>query len=247
MTSPHGELLALLKQVLPGHGRLDGFCHRCFPDVHARFTAEMDWNERADLLLREVGVQNPRALLERLSVDLRWSFESAWGPHWGRSYPGLGPLFSPSVQPVAVAVRARRIFLSAEPWADRKLLNRLEKQLAPLEKRGTVELWDSEKGFVGADSRLELLRHLDEADLVVPLLSEDYLASEVGDLVLGRALSRRAQGRCEIAPVILRPCDWQNTPVAGLPSLPRDGRAVSQWSDIAAALLDVAQGIREYL
>jgi hypothetical protein len=44
--------------------------------------------------------------------------------------------------------------------------------------------------------------------------------------------------------VILRPVDWQETPIGRLLATPRDGKPVTKWHRRDDALLDVATSIR---
>src|SRR5262249_8694092 len=51
------------------------------------------------------------------------------------------------------------------------------------------------------------------------------------------------QGRTTI-PIILRPCDWKNTPLIQLQALPEDGKPVIEWRPRDNAFLGIANGIR---
>ena len=44
--------------------------------------------------------------------------------------------------------------------------------------------------------------------------------------------------------MILRPCDWQGAPFGKIQALPRDGKAITSWSNRDEAFTDVALGIR---
>jgi hypothetical protein len=58
------------------------------------------------------------------------------------------------------------------------------------------------------------------------------------------ALSRHKMGKAKVVPVIVRDCDWENTPIAMLQALPTDGKAVTLWSDRDQAWTNVAKHIR---
>jgi hypothetical protein len=48
-----------------------------------------------------------------------------------------------------------------------------------------------------------------------------------------------------VVPIILRPCDWQHSPLKDLQCLPRDGKAVTEWDNPDAAFLDIQNAERE--
>jgi hypothetical protein len=59
-----------------------------------------------------------------------------------------------------------------------------------------------------------------------------------------RALARHARGEAVVVPVVVRPVDWQDTPLGRLQALPRDGEPVTRWSSPDEAWTDVARGVR---
>src|ERR1051326_3452661 len=56
--------------------------------------------------------------------------------------------------------------------------------------------------------------------------TEKYCTTRGGEYVT-RNLHLRGQAR--IIPILLRPCDWQNTPLATLQALPSHGKPVTSW------------------
>jgi hypothetical protein len=88
-------------------------------------------------------------------------------------------------------------------------------------------------------------RNLEEAQIVLLLISPDFLASAYCyDIETKRAVERHDRGEARVIPVILRPCDWHEAPFGKLQALPRDGKAVTSWRNRDEAWKDVAQGIR---
>ncbi len=59
-----------------------------------------------------------------------------------------------------------------------------------------------------------------------------------------RALDRHKRGEARAIPIILRPIDWQETPLGKLQALPKDGKPITLWANRDNAFLDVARGIR---
>ena len=131
---------------------------------------------------------------------------------------------------------------------DEKLRMRLDNQLSALKRQGLVATWNDRRIGAGADLDREISSHLETADLVLLLISAEFIASDYcwGQEMM-RALARHAAGETRVIPIILRHCDWQYTPFGKLAALPTDGRPVagSSWPNIAAALQNVAEGVRK--
>ena len=59
-----------------------------------------------------------------------------------------------------------------------------------------------------------------------------------------QALERHRRGEVRAIPILLRPTDWQITPLGKLQALPKNGKPITTWSNQDDAYLDVARGIR---
>ena len=58
-------------------------------------------------------------------------------------------------------------------------------------------------------------------------------------------MERHDAGEAIVIPVILRACDWLNSPLGKLNATPRDGKPVKQHEDQDEALLEVVHAVRE--
>ncbi|EMS96062.1 hypothetical protein H009_19467 [Agrobacterium tumefaciens str. Cherry 2E-2-2] len=58
-------------------------------------------------------------------------------------------------------------------------------------------------------------------------------------------MERHETGDAIVIPVILRACDWHSAPFGKLNAVPRDGKPITQWTDIDDAMLQVAKAVRE--
>ena len=87
---------------------------------------------------------------------------------------------------------------------------------------------------------------MDEAQVILLLISASFLASDYCyDVEMKRALDRHERREAKVILIILRPCDWQGAPFGKLQALPRDGKAITSWSNRDEAFTDVALGIRQ--
>lgn len=129
---------------------------------------------------------------------------------------------------------------------DEGLRDELEKHLAPLKRSNRVVCWHDRHIRAGKTWSLELSTHLDTADIVLLLVSADFLDSNYCNTVeVKRALERHARGEACVIPVILRPADWAGQTFAELQALPRDATPVVEWPNRDAAFYSVAKGVRE--
>jgi len=62
-----------------------------------------------------------------------------------------------------------------------------------------------------------------------------------------RALERHGEGLIRVIPVIVRPADWQHTPLGELQALPKGAKPVVEWAVKDRAWLSVAEGVRRAL
>ena len=137
-----------------------------------------------------------------------------------------------------------RVFLSyAHP--DERLRQALEKHLSALRRSNLIDMWHDRCLKPGTEYEADIDSHLEAADLVILLISPDFVTSNYCyQREMQLALKRHASKKARVVPVVLRPVDWLETPIGTLLSLPRDGKPITTWSIRDEALLNVAVGIR---
>jgi WD40 repeat protein/GTPase SAR1 family protein len=129
---------------------------------------------------------------------------------------------------------------------DEPLRQELTKHLSALRRENVVGFWHDRMIGAGEEWRGEIDRHLEQAGIILLLVSPDFIASDYCyDIETKRALERHAAGEAVVIPIVLRPVDWLKTPMAELQSLPRDNRAVTLWENRDAAFVEIANGIRQ--
>ncbi len=141
----------------------------------------------------------------------------------------------------------RKIFFSYS-HKDEELRNQLETHLAMLKHEGAIQTWHDRRIVVGDEFEGEIDRNLESADIVLLLVSADFLASRYCyDIEVRRAVERAQVGECKTIPIILRPCDWHSAPFGKLLAAPADGKPITKWADRDEAFLDVVRQIRNAL
>lgn len=138
-----------------------------------------------------------------------------------------------------------KVFISYS-HADQEMCKRLEEHLSSLKYSGKVTIWKDQKIAAGANWEDQISTHLNEADVILLLVSASFIASQYcWNKEVEVALKRHKTGEARVIPIILRPVDWQSTPLEQLQALPTGAKPVTQWGDPDAAFEDVARGIRE--
>ena len=130
-------------------------------------------------------------------------------------------------------------------YKDEAFRDALELHLSLLKRQGLVAGWHARKILAGEDFAAEIDEHMQSANVIIMLISPDFIASDYcWEKEMMHAMERQSAGTARVIPIFIRPCDWQTAPFAKLQGLPRNAKPVSQWPDADEAWLNVAQGIR---
>jgi hypothetical protein len=99
-----------------------------------------------------------------------------------------------------------------------------------LKRQGVISTWDDRRLIAGDNIDNGIAQELEQADIILLLVSPDFLASDYCyGVEVARALERHAVGKARVIPVILRPRDWHVTAFGK--AAPPDGRPVTKWTD----------------
>lgn len=130
--------------------------------------------------------------------------------------------------------------------ADEDLRDQLEKQLSVLKRQGVIEAWHDRRIAAGENLHGAIDEHINADDIILLLVSPDFLASAYCyEVEMTRAMERHERGEAVVIPVILRPCEWLRAPFGHLRAAPQDGKPITRWPDRDEAFLDVAVAVRE--
>lgn len=124
----------------------------------------------------------------------------------------------------------------------------LRSHLAALRDKGIAHIWEPAMIGPGQDISAETHRHLAAAQVIVLLVSSDYLDA-CHEAEPRNALSRSKDDNVCTIPVLIRKCVYKDTPFAHLPIYPKgpDGLAlaVAMWPHRDDAWACVVEAIRE--
>ena len=131
---------------------------------------------------------------------------------------------------------------------DEHYLERLKIHLTPMRREKRITDWADKDIYAGSDLDSSISDELENSDLFIALISPDYLASNYCyEKEFDKAMAMQEAGRLTIVPVILQPCEWKITPFGKMKALPKDGKAVSEWTNENNAYLDISNEMRRLL
>ncbi len=110
--------------------------------------------------------------------------------------------------------------------------------LSPLIRLNEVMVWEDGQILPGKKWNSEISLHLNDADVVLCLISSDFISSEFCYSVeLKEALDEHEKNRKVIIPILIRKCYWDKLPIAeiqGVPQPPISSQANPDegWSEV---------------
>ncbi len=131
---------------------------------------------------------------------------------------------------------------------DEHLCKELEKQLKILKHQKLIDMWHDREIKAGTEWEREIDRYLDTAQIILLLISPDFMNSEYCyGTEMKRAMARHEQGEVEVIPILLRPVLWQDASFGKLQVLPDEARCIvsPSWHSLDEAFLAVTKAIRE--
>jgi len=129
---------------------------------------------------------------------------------------------------------------------DEELCDQLQDHLSLLRKQGLISTWYPRLVLPGTDWAHEVNEHLKSASIILLLISAKFFASDYcSGVEMEHALQRHEANEAQVVPILLRPVDWQISPIAKLRVLPQNARPVTSWPNQDLAFKDIAIQIRK--
>ncbi len=140
--------------------------------------------------------------------------------------------------------RILKVFYSYAP-EDRRLRDALEKHLSSLKRQGIITGWHDGEIRAGSEWETMLKKHLATSDLILLLISADFIASDYCYCIeMEQALERHERGEAHVIPILLRPADTHGLPFARLQFLPVDGKPITRQKNKDYAFAKIAETLR---
>ncbi|MBL7784954.1 MAG: NACHT domain-containing protein [Chitinophagales bacterium] len=151
------------------------------------------------------------------------------------------------VQQQAAAHKGVRVFYSYAQEDEEVCMN-LEKYLAPLRQNGTISTWHHRMVLPGDVWDAVVQQELQTAQVVILLITADFLASEkLWKEQISPAIDRHQKGEALVIPVLVRPCLWKATVLKDLQPLPRQGVLLNADKDESAVYDEVTKEIQRVI
>lgn len=139
---------------------------------------------------------------------------------------------------------AIKVFVSYSS-RDESLRKELDTHLALLKRESLIETWTFRQIEAGDDWRSEIDMRLEDADVILLLVSAAFIASDYcWNVEVRRAVERHRQGTATVVPIVLRDCDWSSAPFAAIQALPAAAKPVANWRPRDKAWLNIVEALR---
>ena len=93
---------------------------------------------------------------------------------------------------------------------DQKLRKELDKHLSNLKRQNVITSWYDGNIIPGAEWEPEIMKRLKRAQIILLLVSADFMASDFCySIEMKEALTRHDASQARVIPIQLRPSDWQ--------------------------------------
>ncbi len=145
--------------------------------------------------------------------------------------------------PMATKSKTTKIFISYA-HEDQIYLERLLVQLATLKRKRLIEDW-TDKAIKPGEQWDQAIKHaLDQAGIVLFLVSPDFLASDyIHDVEISNALENLGINQTLLTPIIIRPCNFRSSELSKFQALPIGAKPISTYPDEDIAWLEVENGL----
>ncbi len=121
----------------------------------------------------------------------------------------------------------------------------LETHLDPLKRGGLIESWHNGEIKAGDVREKEINEHLQQAMLVLLLISPEYIGSQYCyEKEMQMALQRERDGRAKVIPILVRPSSWKDSPFRHLTVLPKSEQQIALAPNKDQAYVQIVNEIR---
>jgi GTPase SAR1 family protein len=143
----------------------------------------------------------------------------------------------------------KKVFISYAS-EDRAYAQALLGHLAILRRTGAIDTWYDQELKAGDAWDATIRAELKAADIILLLLSPDFLNSDyIWDVELSEAITRRDAEDTQVVPIIVRPCGWNDLKDVSELQIPRQGAPITlahnedkAWTEVVNDLKKVIEG-----
>jgi formylglycine-generating enzyme required for sulfatase activity len=93
-----------------------------------------------------------------------------------------------------------------------------------------IKPWDDRAIDAGAEWAQEIAQNLERAEIILLLVSANFMNSDYCyGVEMEKALKRHQSQTAQVIPIIIRTCNWQKSPLGQLQAIPIDNRSVASY------------------
>src|SRR5204862_2318703 len=134
-----------------------------------------------------------------------------------------------------------KVFISYS-HKDELFKDQLIAHLAVLKIEGVIEEWNDQQLTPGQGWDDKIKAAINEAEVILFLISSDFLASNyIRQNEILTAIERGQRNEVILVPIIIRPCDFEDSHLAKFQAVPKNAKPISTWSNQDEAYLNVVQ------
>jgi len=144
----------------------------------------------------------------------------------------------------------KKIFISYSNEDVEMVEKRLIRSLKNLERQNKITIWYDKNLQAGEEWDPEIKRQLQEANIILFMVSPDFIATDyIWDVEITKAIERHKRGEAKVIPIICRPCDWKGdaTPLSKLHVIPAKGQPITTFENQDEAWLEVLKAIKKVI
>jgi serine/threonine protein kinase len=111
----------------------------------------------------------------------------------------------------------------------------------------SISSWDASMISAGSSSLEVIDKHLSDANVILLIVSSDYLISDYCCKEMKKAMKRHESGEARVVPIIFRSCNWGEWPFAQLEVLPKRRRPIDCLPNRDKVLQDVIGEVKRVI
>ncbi|MDQ2714961.1 MAG: TIR domain-containing protein, partial [Chloroflexota bacterium] len=131
----------------------------------------------------------------------------------------------------------------AQSDQDEGLRKQLDDNLKLFETSGRIKGWHKREVRAGQEWATEINRYLNTAQIILLLVSSDFLASPSCYDEMMQAMARYERREAIVVPVLLRPGYYKGAPFGSLEMLPSNKKPITSWSNRDQAFENIVEGL----
>lgn len=143
-------------------------------------------------------------------------------------------------------------FFVSYAHSDEAFKDELLEFLSPLKRANQIKLWNDRAIIVGNKWSDEIIKALEECEVILLMLSPSFLASDyINDVEIVKAMERHKQNKLRIIPIMIKQCDLKSHivpneeyKISDFQGLPKNMKPINKWEPREDGWMNVINGLR---